>query len=73
MSTSISSPVDIAVDEESGEKESVVGQLVKLQEGQIGEQPVASFSWSPDKAGLGLCVSFDQRVTIVIVTKLNTL
>jgi len=62
-----------SVDDESGEKEGVVGKVVKLQEGQIGDQPVASFSWSPDKAGLGLCVSFDQKVTIVIVTKLNTL
>ena len=60
--------------EESGEKEGMpAGRVTKLQEGQIGDQPVASFSWSPDKAGLGLCVSFDQKVTVVIVTKLNML
>lgn len=51
----------------------VPGSLKKLQEFQMGEQPVSSFDWSPDKTGLGLCTSFDQKIRIVIVTRLNTL
>ncbi len=51
----------------------VVGKLEMLQELEVGEQPVSSFAWSPDKTGLGLCTSFDQKVRTVIVTKLNTL
>ena len=47
--------------------------MEKLQEADLGEQPVSSFAWSPDKTGLGLCTSFDQKVRTVIVTKLNTL
>ncbi len=47
----------------------MVGELEKVQDLELGEQPVASFAWSPDKAGLGLCTSFDQRVRTVIVTR----
>ncbi len=59
--------------EKTGEKEGVVGKWLKQQESQLGDQPISSFDWSADKAGLGVCVSFDQTVKIVIVTKLNTL
>ena len=52
-------------------KEGVMGAVKKLQEHQIGDQPVSCFSWSRDKSGLGLCTSFDQKVKVVIVTKLN--
>ncbi len=51
----------------------VAGTLEKVQELELGEQPVSSFAWSPDKLGLGLCTSFDQKVRTVIVTRLNTL
>ena len=45
----------------------------KLQDVELGEQPVSCFAWSPDKLGLGLCTAFDQRIRTVIVTQLNTL
>ncbi len=59
--------------ENDGEVEGVVGNIRMLQECQVGEQAVAGFSWSPDKPGLGLCTSFDQKIRTLIVTKLNTL
>ena len=59
--------------EGDGKEEGVVGKLVQLQDSEFGEQPLGSFAWSPDKTGLGLCTSFDQKIRTVIVTRLNTL
>lgn len=61
--------------EKDGEKEEegVAGTVKKLQEAQVGDQPVSALDWSPDKAGLGLCVSFDQTVKVIVTTRLNTL
>ena len=58
---------------DDGSVEGVPGELELLQEVAIGDQPISGFDWSPDKTGLGVCTSFDQKVRIVIVTKLNTL
>ena len=51
----------------------MAGSLEKLQECQIADQPVSGFDWSPDKTGLAVTTSFDQKIRLVIVTKLNTL
>ena len=59
--------------EDDNLEEGVVGQVAKLQDSQIGDQPVSGFDWSPDKTGLAVCTSFDQKIRLVIVTKLNTL
>ena len=40
---------------------------------QISDQPVNSVDWSPDKLGLLATASFDQRLRVVFVTKLNLL
>lgn len=47
------------------------GTLSYLQNSTISTQPVCGLDWSPDKTGLCACVSFDQTVRILIVTKLN--
>ena len=49
----------------------VAGEFELLQETSIGDQPISGLDWSPDKTGLGVCTSFDQKVRIIIVTKLN--
>ncbi len=53
-------------------KVGVMGKVVKLNDGLMGDQPISSFDWSPDKSGLGICTSFDQKIRVVVVTKLNT-
>ena len=47
--------------------------MTRLQAQQISDQPVNCLDWSPDKLGLLVTSAFDQRIRIVIVTKLNLL
>ncbi|TGZ62210.1 hypothetical protein CRM22_007546 [Opisthorchis felineus] len=51
----------------------VIGKLSQLQNVTLSSQPVNSLDWCPDKLGLAVCVSFDQTVRLLIVTKLNKL
>ena len=51
----------------------VAGKLEKLQDCQIAEQPVSGFDFSPDKMGLAVTTAFDQKIRIVIITKLTTI
>jgi len=59
--------------QEDGTEVGVAGTMEKLQESQIADQPISGFDWSPDKTGLAVTTSFDQKIRLVIVTKLNTL
>jgi len=43
-----------------GDRVGIKGTLERIQDFELGEQPVSSFAWSPDKAGLAVCTSFDQ-------------
>jgi len=43
----------------------------KLQETQLSEQPISSFDWSPDKLGLAVSTSFDQKIRVLAVTNLE--
>jgi len=61
------------LDQEGGALVGVAGSLDKLQESQIADQPISGFDWSPDKTGLAVTTAFDQKIQLVIVTKLNTL
>ena len=49
----------------------LAGRLTELQTQQISDQPINSMDWSQDKNGLLVTSAFDQRIRIVIVTKLN--
>ncbi|KAA0183513.1 Protein phosphatase 3 regulatory subunit B beta [Fasciolopsis buskii] len=51
----------------------VVGTLSQLQNVVLSTQPVNSLDWCADKLGLAVCVSFDQTLRLLIVTKLNKL
>ena len=59
--------------DQDGNKAGVPGSLTKLQSQQISDQPINCLDWSPDKLGLLVTSAFDQRIRIVIVTKLNLL
>lgn len=48
-----------------------MGTVELLNYAVVAQQPVAAFSWSPDKLGLCAFVSYDQSVRVGIVTKLN--
>merc|ERR1719510_1619806 len=48
----------------------IVGHVEKLQESALGDQPLSGFDWSRDKTGLAVCTGFDQKIRLVIVTKL---
>ena len=56
-----------------GNKRGVAGRLVQLQSQQISDQPINCLDWSRDKNGLLVTSAFDQKIRIVIVTKLNLL
>lgn len=53
--------------------EGVAGTLDLLQNVTLSTQPIHSFDWNPDKAGLAVCTAFDQALRVLIVTKLNKL
>ncbi|KAL3318869.1 WD repeat-containing protein 92 [Cichlidogyrus casuarinus] len=51
--------------------EGVIGNLTLLQNMTLSTQPISNMDWCSEKLGLGVCVSFDQVVRLLIVTKLN--
>lgn len=51
----------------------ISGNLEKLQECQIAEQPISAFDWSPDKLGLAVSTAFDQKVRLLAFTNLDKL
>lgn len=65
-------PSNRVKEHDSGDNEGVMGSLSKLQTTAVGDQPISGFDWNADKCGLAVCVGFDQKIRIVIATKLNT-
>ncbi|XP_044265135.1 dynein axonemal assembly factor 10 [Tribolium madens] len=49
----------------------VAGELNLLQNSTLSDQPITSFDWCPEKAGLAVCSAFDQTIRVLITTKLN--
>ena len=49
------------------------GGVEKLQECQISEQPISAFDWSPDKLGLAVSTSFDQKIRVLAFTNMENL
>jgi WD repeat-containing protein 92 len=49
----------------------VAGSVELLNSRVISTQPVVSFDWHPDKAGLCCLAALDQSLRIYIVTKLD--
>lgn len=51
----------------------VAGAMELVNSRNISTQPIGSFDWHPDKAGLFVCGAYDQAVRIGIVTRVNKL
>jgi len=51
----------------------IPGCIEKLQESQLSEQPISAFDWSPDKLGLAVSTSFDQKIRVLAFTNLEKL
>lgn len=66
-------PTSRVEEDSNGVQKGVMGSVSMLQSVGISTQPIAGFDWSPDKAGLCVCSSFDQCIRVLIVTKLGTL
>ncbi|XP_054712670.1 dynein axonemal assembly factor 10-like [Uloborus diversus] len=58
--------------EDGSSKVGVMGEVQLLQSNNICSQPISGFDWNPDKLGLAVCSSFDQKLRVIIATKLNT-
>lgn len=56
-----------------GEALGVAGSVEELANTSFTTQPISSFDWSPDKAGLFCCAALDQCVRVGFVTKANNL
>ncbi|RKP19476.1 WD repeat-containing protein 92 [Rozella allomycis CSF55] len=64
-------PSERTLKDEKGELYGVCGELKLLNDAIMATQPVSSFDWSPDKQGLCAMTSFDQKLQLAFVTKLN--
>ena len=49
----------------------IAGSVELLNSRVLSTQPIVSFDWSPDRAGLACMSALDQTMKIYIVTKLD--
>jgi len=56
-----------------GVEKGVAGHVSLQQNVTLSTQPISSFDWSPDKAGLAVSSSFDQTLRVIVVTRLGSL
>ena len=66
-------PKERTVEGKNGKAEGVGGEVQELSRVSLATQPIASFAWHADKAGLAVTTAFDQTVRVVICTRLNLL
>lgn len=64
-------PSKRSVLDEEGREMGVMGSLELLNDKKIAEQPIVGFDWNNDKLGLAVSCALDQKLKIIIVTKLN--
>jgi WD40 repeat protein len=64
-------PAQRSIECADGKMRGIIGNVEKLQDREIAQQPIASLDWSKDKLGLIVCCALDQQVKVVITTKLN--
>ncbi|GAB4815228.1 hypothetical protein N2152v2_002274 [Parachlorella kessleri] len=63
----------VVKDSKTGESMGVVGTMETLATKTLSSQPISSFDWHPDKAGLFVTTAFDQCVRVGILTKAHSL
>ena len=49
----------------------VAGTVDHVTQTELSSQPICSFDWSPDRAGLFTCAALDQCVYVGVATKLE--
>ncbi len=54
-----------------GRKKGVIGNIELLNDQKIADQPIVGFDWNKEKIGLGVATSLDQKLQVILVTKLN--
>jgi len=64
-------PSQRSLESSDGRSRGIIGNVEKLNDRELGQQPISSLDWNKDKLGLAVCCSLDQQVKVVIVTKLN--
>lgn len=64
-------PEQRSVKDSDGMDVGVVGTCEMLNERTLSTQPICSFDWHRDKAGLCCFAAFDQAIRVGIVTQLN--
>ena len=47
------------------------GRVELLNEKIVAQQPIVGLDWNTDKLGLACTASLDQKISVVITTKLN--
>lgn len=50
-----------------------MGTVQLVAQRTLSSQPMASFDWHPDKAGLFVSAAFDQCIRVGVVTKVSSL
>ena len=51
----------------------VAGTVELVTSKNFSTQPIGSFDWHPDKAGLFVCSAFDQHLRVGMATRLNSI
>jgi WD40 repeat protein len=64
-------PAQRKVKDMDGNEMGVCGSLQLLNDKTIAEQPIVGFDFNNDKNGLGISCALDQKLKVVIFTKLN--
>ena len=49
----------------------IAGSVETIAQTELSSQPICSFDWSADRAGLFTCVALDQCVYVGMATKLE--
>lgn len=64
-------PTQRRVKDLEGDDMGVCGGIELLNDKSIAEQPIIGFDFNNDKNGLGISCSLDQKLKVIIITKLN--
>jgi len=66
-------PNERFIKDAKGNEKGVMGEIELIAEEKIATQPIVGWDWHKDKIGLACCTSLDQKVKVIIVTKLAKL
>jgi hypothetical protein len=64
-------PTNRTLKDQDGLDMGVIGKVELINQKVLAEQPIVGLDWNHDKLGLACSVSLDQKVSVIITTKLN--